>query len=39
MSKPDTPNPPTLADLRVEIDRIDQGMHELLIQRARSSTP
>lgn len=33
MSKPETPKQPTLADLRVEIDRIDQGMHELLIQR------
>ena len=33
MSKPDTPTPPTLADLRAEIDRIDQGMHQLLIAR------
>ena len=35
MSKPSTPNPPSLADLRVEIDRIDQGMHELLMERGR----
>ena len=26
---------PTLADLRVEIDRIDKAMHELLIERGR----
>jgi chorismate mutase len=29
------PPPPTLADLRVEIDRIDAEMHELLIERGR----
>jgi chorismate mutase len=29
------PSPPTLADLRVEIDRIDAQMHELLIERGR----
>src|SRR5690242_21419960 len=26
-------NPPTLADLRHEIDRIDEGMHRLLMER------
>jgi chorismate mutase len=26
---------PTLADLRAEIDRIDEGMHKLLIERSR----
>ena len=29
------PSKPTLADLRVEIDRIDAEMHELLIERGR----
>ena len=29
------PSKPTLADLRVEIDRIDAAMHELLIDRGR----
>ena len=29
------PTPPTLADLRVEIDRIDKQMHELLMERGR----
>jgi len=29
------PSQPTLADLRVEIDRIDGQMHELLMQRGR----
>ena len=29
------PSQPTLADLRVEIDRIDREMHELLIERGR----
>jgi chorismate mutase len=29
------PSQPTLADLRVEIDRIDAAMHELLIERGR----
>jgi chorismate mutase len=29
------PSKPTLADLRVEIDRIDLQMHELLMQRGR----
>ena len=29
------PPPPTLADLRVEIDRIDKQMHELLMERGR----
>jgi chorismate mutase len=29
------PSLPTLADLRVEIDRIDAAMHELLIERGR----
>jgi chorismate mutase len=29
------PSKPTLADLRVEIDRIDKEMHELLIERGR----
>ena len=29
------PSPPTLADLRVEIDRIDKQMHELLMERGR----
>jgi chorismate mutase len=29
------PPKPTLADLRVEIDRIDKSMHELLIERGR----
>jgi chorismate mutase len=27
------PAPPSLADLRTEIDRIDEGMHQLLMQR------
>ena len=31
MSKP--PSPPTLADLRKEIDAIDEGVHRLLMQR------
>jgi chorismate mutase len=35
MSKTDTPTQPTLADLRAEIDRIDQGMHQLLIERGQ----
>ncbi len=35
MTKPDTPTQPTLADLRDEIDRIDQGMHQLLIERGQ----
>jgi chorismate mutase len=35
MSKPRTPPPPnSLADLRREIDRIDEAMHELLIERS-----
>lgn len=29
-----TPEIPSLADLRKEIDRIDEGMHQLLMQRA-----
>ena len=29
------PSQPTLADLRVEIDRIDLQMHELLMERGR----
>jgi len=29
------PSQPTLADLRVEIDRIDNDMHELLMERGR----
>jgi chorismate mutase len=29
------PSQPTLADLRVELDRIDAAMHELLIERGR----
>ena len=29
----DAPKPPTLADLRREIDRIDEGMHRLLMER------
>ncbi len=32
-SKPTSKTNPTLADLRVEIDRIDENMHELLIER------
>jgi chorismate mutase len=32
-SKPSSKTSPTLADLRVEIDRIDENMHELLIER------
>jgi chorismate mutase len=32
MSK--APNPPSLADLRKEIDRIDEAMHNLLMERA-----
>jgi chorismate mutase len=32
-SKPSSKINPTLADLRVEIDRIDENMHELLIER------
>ena len=32
-SKPSPKANPTLADLRVEIDRIDENMHELLIER------
>jgi chorismate mutase len=32
-SKPSSKTSPTLADLRVEIDRIDETMHELLIER------
>ena len=35
MTKPNTPTQPTLADLRAEIDRIDQGMHQLLIERGQ----
>ena len=35
MSKTNTPTQPTLADLRAEIDRIDQGMHQLLIERGQ----
>ena len=35
MTKPDKPTQPTLADLRAEIDRIDQGMHQLLIERGQ----
>src|ERR1700753_1048387 len=31
MSKP--PSPPSLAELRKEIDAIDEGMHRLLLQR------
>src|ERR1700749_4458072 len=31
MSKP--PSPPSLAELRKEIDTIDEGMHRLLMQR------
>src|SRR5215831_9042971 len=30
---PDTPNPPPLAELRAEIDRIDGEMHRLLMER------
>jgi chorismate mutase len=33
MSKPKPNAPPSLADLRREIDRIDEGMHRLLMQR------
>lgn len=33
-SKPSAGQAPTLADLRVEIDRIDRAMHELLIERS-----
>ena len=35
--QPASPPPakPTLADLRREIDRIDAGMHELLMERGR----
>ena len=29
-----TPQPPSLTDLRKEIDRIDEGMHTLLMERA-----
>src|SRR5215472_12073083 len=32
MSQP-PPAPPSLAELRKEIDRIDEGMHQLLMQR------
>jgi len=33
---PEAPTPaPTLADLRAEIDRIDEGMHRLLIERSQ----
>ena len=32
-SKPSSKTNPTLADLRVEIDRIDENIHELLIER------
>lgn len=32
-SKPSSKAAPTLADLRVDIDRIDENMHELLIER------
>jgi chorismate mutase len=32
-SKPPRQNAPSLADLRVEIDRIDENMHALLIER------
>jgi chorismate mutase len=31
---PDKPNPPSLGDLRKEIDHIDETMHRLLMQRA-----
>lgn len=30
---PNTPDQPTLADLRAEIDRIDEAMHRLLMER------
>ena len=30
---PKPPEPPTLADLRKEIDRIDEAMHRLLMER------
>jgi chorismate mutase len=33
MPKPPRHKAPTLADLRREIDRIDEGMHELLLER------
>jgi chorismate mutase len=33
MPKPPSQKAPTLADLRVEIDRIDAAMHELLLER------
>ena len=32
-SKPPHQKEPSLAELRVEIDRIDEKMHELLIER------
>jgi chorismate mutase / prephenate dehydratase len=31
---PPPPNTPTLANLRAELDRLDDGMHDLLMQRA-----
>ena len=31
---PDPDNPPSLAELRKEIDRIDAAMHGLLIERS-----
>ena len=34
MSAPSRPAPATLADLRQEIDRIDEAMHRLLIERS-----
>src|SRR6059036_1288757 len=33
MSKPPHPDNPSLTALRAEIDRIDEGMHRLLLQR------
>jgi chorismate mutase len=35
MSAPVKGQPPTLAELRVEIDRIDNAMHQLLMERGR----
>src|SRR2546426_8458869 len=33
MAKASNPTPPSLAELRREIDRIDETMHELLMER------
>jgi chorismate mutase len=39
MAKAPHPNTPSLADLRQEIDRIDEAMHALLIERGAIIDP